>query len=93
LNQVLSGDQYDEIYTTELAKERAEYENWKVARINDNLTINCLMIPWLEGNEKVEYQLQKTNEINEYIIKQITGSVSTWQQSITMQKFYPLYPE
>jgi hypothetical protein len=27
LNQVLSGDQYDEIYTTELAKERAEYEN------------------------------------------------------------------
>lgn len=93
LNQVLSGSQYDEIYTTELAKERAEYENWKVARINDNLTINCLMIPWLEGNEKVEYQLQKTNEINEYIIKQITGSVSTWQQSITMQKFYPLYPE
>ena len=93
LNQVLSGDQYDEIYTTELAKERAEYENWKVARINDNLTINCLMIPWLEGNEKVEYQSQKTNEINEYIIKQISGSVSTWQQSITMQKFYPLYPE
>lgn len=92
LNQILSGGDYDNINTTYDAMVRVEYENWKSARIDEVLTLNCLMIPWLEGNEKVEYQLQKTGVIDNYIIKQISGSVSNWTQTLTMQKFYPYIP-
>ena len=92
LRQVLSGGEYENIYSDQLAIERAEYENWKATRLNDTITINNIMIPWLVGNEKVEYKQLETNIVNNYIIKQISGSVTTWTQTITMSKFYPLYP-
>lgn len=92
LRQVLSGDEYDDIYADELALERAEYENWKKTRLNDVITLNILMIPWLIGNEKISYKRQKVDLTDDYIIKQINGSVSSWTQTITMSKFYPLYP-
>ena len=92
LRQVLSGDEYDDIYADELALERAEYENWKKTRLNDVITLNILMIPWLIGNEKISYRRQKVNLTDDYIIKQINGSVSSWTQTLTMSKFYPLYP-
>jgi hypothetical protein len=45
------------------------------------------MIPWLQGNEIVDYIYQKTGQQEYYVIKQIQGSVSTWTQTITMQQF------
>ena len=92
LRQILSGDDYEKIYADELAVERAEYENWKATRLNDIVTINNIMIPWFSGNEKVEYTRKKVGETSPYIIKQVSGSVTTWTQTIIMSKFYPLYP-
>lgn len=92
LRQVLSGGEYDNIYADDLALERAEYENWKATRLNDNVSINIISIPWLVGNEKISYSRQKIDTVDEYIIKQINGSITNWTQTITMSKFYPLYP-
>lgn len=90
--EVLSGDMYQKIYSDTLAQERAEYELWKATRLNDVLTLNTLMVPWLAGNEKIRYTSKTSNVTSDYIIKQISGSFSSWTETITASKFYPLYP-
>lgn len=90
--EVLSGDMYQKIYSDTLAQERAEYELWKATRLNDVLTLNTLMVPWLAGNEKIRYTSKTSNVASDYIIKQISGSFSSWTETITASKFYPLYP-
>lgn len=90
--EVLSGDMYQKIYSDTLAQERTEYELWKATRLNDVLTLNTLMVPWLAGNEKIRYTSKTSNVTSDYIIKQISGSFSSWTETITASKFYPLYP-
>lgn len=90
--EVLSGDMYQKIYSDTLAQERAEYELWKATRLNDVLTLNTLMVPWLAGNEKIRYTSKASNTTSDYIVKQISGSFSSWTETITASKFYPLYP-
>lgn len=90
--QVLSGGEYDDITDVELCKERAEYENWKAGRLNDTITLNTVIIPFLEGNQKVRYLSLSDGSINQYIIKNISYSFLEGTCSITMSRFYDLYP-
>lgn len=92
LRQILSGNEYDNIYADDLAIQRAEYENWKATRLNDTITLNIISIPWLVGNEKISYSRQRLDTIDNYIVKQISGSITNWTQTLTLSKFYPLYP-
>lgn len=92
IRQVLSGDEYEDIYTEQLCLERAEYENWKATRLQDSLIIETIMIPWLRVNKKIEYKSKLTNEVQQYIIKSISRNLTTWTMSIEMIRFYPLYP-
>ena len=46
VKQVLADGDYSNIYTTELAHERAEYENWKSTRLQEQLSIEALFVPW-----------------------------------------------
>lgn len=89
---VLSGGEYDNIYTQELAKQRAEYELYLRCRLLDNVTINCVPIYWLDVNWVVEITLPNKYGIEtteKYIIKSIntTFGVSS-AQSITLMKYY-----
>jgi hypothetical protein len=34
------------------------------------------MIPWLAGNEKVSYKRRNVDTVDDYIIKEVSGSVS-----------------
>lgn len=90
--QVLSGGNYDNIYSDTVAQQTAEYENWKSSRLTDTITLTTLLIPWLDVNQKVEYTTLSTNETNQYITKTITFDFTSGIQTITMCRFYPLYP-
>lgn len=92
IRQVLSGGDYDNIYTEDLCLQRAEYENWIATRLQDSITLNMIMIPWLEVNKKIEYTSNVTNRTDQYIIKSINRNLSNWTMSVQMIKFYPLYP-
>lgn len=89
---VYSDNDYAKIYTTTLAIERAVYENWKTTRLNSTATIDIVAIPWLMGNEKIEYTKKVDRTTASYLIKQITGSTKEWTQTLTLVKFYPLIP-
>ena len=94
---VLSGGEYDNIYTSDLAFERAKWELYQRCRLLDNVTLNCVPIYWLDVNWLVEITLPNkygTKEKELYMIKSINinGGLSS-TQSITLMRYLPFYEE
>lgn len=92
LPQVLSGDDYDSIYTTDLARQRAEYEAWKAGRLTDSITIETKLIPFINTEIKIKYKSIRTGSVNTYIIDKIEHSFTNFTTTIEMHKFYATYP-
>ncbi len=90
--QVLSGGSYNKITDTTLCRQRAEYENWLAGRLNDTITLQTVLIPFLDVNQKVRYQTKSGNRLEEYIVKQISFSFPDGTCQLTLAKFYPQYP-
>lgn len=90
--QILQGGDYENIPTSTLATERAEYETWLVSRLTDTLTIETVIIPFLEVNQKISYKKMSDNSIDSYIIKNLSYSFTGGTMTITMCKFYELDP-
>ena len=90
---VLSGGDYDNISTSELAYQRAKYELYTRCRLNDSLNLTCLPIYWLDVNWLIAITLPTENERKYFVTKEITiSSGVTATQSITMASFYDFYP-
>lgn len=90
--QVFTGGEYESIYTSELALERAYYENWKAARMQDTLKLTMLYVPWLDVNKKIEYRSIATQKVNEYMVNSIQVNLETFTMSVGVSRFYPYYP-
>lgn len=90
--QIKSGGEYDNITSSSLAQERAEYENWLVSRLTDTITLETVIIPFLEVNQKIQYRKLSDGSIDSYIIKSISYSFTEGTMTITMMKFYELDP-
>ena len=71
----------------------AEYELWKAARLNDSINIECMLIPWLDVNQKVWYRKQNEKESYQYIIKSISGNLGEATMSMSLMRFYDLYKQ
>jgi hypothetical protein len=93
---VLSGGDYDNIYMTSLAKERANWELYTRCKLQDNITLTCVPIYWLDVNWLIEITLpnKQGNETTEqYLIKSINTTLDiSGTQTIELMKYYPLYP-
>ena len=85
------GGEYDNITSTDLAADRAKWENWKNCRLTDNITITTAFLPFLDVNKKVSYKPSNSEEENQYIISSISHDFSGFTTTITMYRFYPLY--
>ena len=92
IKQVLTGGDYANIYTTQLALERAAYENWKTTRLKDVIKVTTLLVPWLDVNQKIEYTSILTGETHQYLIQDININFVEFTMDMTLQRFYPLYP-
>lgn len=95
---VCTGDEYDNIFTNDLARDRANYEVYLQARLHDTITIESVPIYWLEVNQIIEYipenEAVNEREANNYwLVKTINTTLSTsGKQNITAIRYYPLYP-
>lgn len=87
-----SGDEYEKIYTDELANQRARYEIWLSTNVQNNISLEMVFIPWLDVNTKVSYTDKEIGITSNYIIKQISGSFMSATMTIDMIKFYENYP-
>lgn len=93
-NQVLQGGEYDHITSDALAMQRAEYENWKSTRLTDSVSIEALLIPWLDVNKKVSYTPRYDPALGtlQYIVKHIEFSLKSGTMTVSMCRFFPYYP-
>lgn len=99
IRYVCVGDEYDNIYTNDLALQRSRYEIYLKARLHDSLSLEIVPIYWLGVNEIISYYLP--NEVDEegepiesyWLTKSIDTTLSVdGTQSIQAIRYYPLYP-
>jgi hypothetical protein len=97
IRTVLEGGDYDAIYTSELALERAKWELYQRCRLQDNVTLTCIPIYWLDVNWLVNITLPNKygeEETEQYMVKTININGGTGAtQTITMSKYYSYYDE
>ena len=94
-NQVCSGSEYEMYTTDESTMQCAEYMLWKCGRLTDSVTVECLLVPWLEVNQKISYvphYIDTKGEPLEFIIKKISISLGEGTMTLTLSRYYPYYP-
>lgn len=90
---VLYGGDYDNITTDELAQQRANIEIYWRCRLNDNISLTLIPIPWVDVNIVVSHAPKGSTEQNRYIIKSFTVDYGeNNSMTITAITFYPYYP-
>lgn len=92
--KVCDGGDYGKIYTDELALQRAEYELYVSSRLTDSVTVECILIPWLDVNNKISYtaHMSSSHESAQYMISDISFDIGEGTMKIKMAHFYPYYP-
>lgn len=88
---VKTGDEFDNIISESVAAQNAVYFNQQASSMNETIEISTKMLPWLDINIKVEYKKINSNDIRQYIIKNISNDLSSGTSILTLQRFYPLY--
>lgn len=86
---VLTDGEYANIPSDELCKDRAEYELYLRDKILDNITIECVPIYFLRSHQLINITLPKETEPKQYLIQSISTANT---QTITCNRYYPLYP-
>lgn len=89
----LFGDVYDNIYSDDLARQRAEYELYLHSRMNDTVAITCVPVYWLDVNILTTYTSVRSGVTNKYIIKNISvGLAPSDTMTVNMIRYYPSNP-
>ena len=80
----------ERIYSNELAKDRADYELYLHARLNDSISLEIVPIPWLNDvNIKIAYTNEKIGIAGEYLIQSLSIPLDIGSSmTITALKIY-----
>lgn len=80
----------ERIYNNELAKDRANYELYLHARLNDSISLEIVPIPWLNDvNIKIVYTNEKIGIEGEYLIQSLSIPLDIGSSmTITALKIY-----
>lgn len=90
---VLYGGDYDNITSDELAQQRADLEIYWRCRLNDNISLTSIPIPWVDVNIVISHATKGGTEQARYIIKSYTADYGeSNSMTITAITFYPYYP-
>lgn len=82
----------ERIYNNELAKDRANYELYLHARLNDSISLEIVPIPWLNDvNIKIAYTNEKIGIEGEYLIQSLSIPLDIGSSmTITASKIYKI---
>lgn len=89
---VLHGGEYNNVYSDDLCKQRAEWELYQRTRMNDGITLSCVPIYYADVNTIIEHTPHNETEPIKYIIKNISTEISdSGSQQITAIRYYSFY--
>lgn len=86
-----SGNEFDSILSDSIAIQNAKYCNRNSSTMFDTVTINTVLIPWLDVNVKINYAKLQENKVYSYIVKSINHNFDSGNSEITMYRFMQLY--
>lgn len=89
--KAFQGGEYDDIEAIDDCITRAEYETWLAAKVVYTVSLEMVFIPWLQGNEKIRFQLAATDEIKDWIVQSISSEHPSGVMTLTLTEFSPLY--
>ena len=92
IRQVLTDREYANIYSTQLAYERGEYENWLKCRVNTDVELTTVLIPFIDVNKKIEYTSPITHETHQYLVKAVNMDVAGFTMTMQLARFYNWLP-
>ena len=94
-NKVCSGSEFEMYTTDESTMQCAEYMLQKYGRLTDSVTVDCLLVPWLDVNQKISYiprYIDTNGEPLDFIIKKISITLGEGTMTLTLSRYYPYYP-
>lgn len=74
IRQILSGGDYDNIMSDELALQRAKLEIYWKCRLNDSIALTCIPIPWVDVNILVSHAPKNSSRQKKYMVKSFNAS-------------------
>ena len=90
---VCAGDEYDNIYSNQLAIDRAYYELYQQCRLHDQINMTCVPIYDLDVNKVISITLPNEDTPSYWIIKTIDTEFDvSGTQTISAMKYYAEYP-
>ena len=91
---VLSGGDYNNIETTDLAQQRADLELYWRCRMNDTITLSCLPVPWFDVNMIITHAPKGSKIQKRYMVKSIRADYGgdTGTMDISCMSLYAYYP-
>lgn len=91
---VLYGGEYDNIYSDNLAKQRADFEIYQRSRLNDSISMETIPIPWMDANIVISHRFGQKQEPSKYIVKSFSVDYATGgTMTINAISWYPYYEE
>lgn len=91
---VLYGGEYDNIYSDDLAKQRADFEIYQRSRLNDSISMETIPIPWMDVNIVISHRFGQKQEPSKYIVKSFSVDYATGgTMTINAISWYPYYEE
>lgn len=93
IRQVLYDGDYAAIYSTDLAYQRGAYENYLRCRMNTEVELKTVLIPFIDVNQKIQYTSPITGEVHQYIVKSVDMDVSAFTMTMRLARFYNYYPD
>lgn len=91
---VLYGGEYDNIYSDDLAQQRADFEIYQRSRLNDSISMETIPIPWIDANIVISHRFGKKQEPSKYIVKSFSVDYATGgTMTINAISWYPYYEE
>ena len=91
---VLYGGEYDNIYSDDLAKQRADFEIYQRSRLNDSISMEIIPIPWMDANIVISHRFGQKQEPSKYIVKSFSVDYATGgTMTINAITWYPYYEE
>ena len=94
IRHVLYGGEYDNIYSDDLAKQRADFEIYQRSRLNDSISMETIPIPWMDANIVISHRFGQKQEPSKYIVKSFSVDYATGgTMTINAISWYPYYEE
>ncbi|MCQ2148563.1 MAG: DUF5048 domain-containing protein, partial [Bacteroidales bacterium] len=71
--------------------ELARYETYGTTAKQDTISLECMIIPFLEPGQKVQYTTYSTGESDEWIVKSFSWNTESGTMSVALYRFLEDY--